>query len=296
MLAKADVTEPATTYACHTPRTVKRGTPRALVLDLMQAARLHAVPEVDHRGVIVGLHTVTEMLSATPLPNHAVIMAGGRGSRLGMLTANTPKPLMTVAGRSILEWIILGLVGGGIRTIHISVNYLADQIVDAIGDGSAYGCTIRYMREEPDQPLGTGGSLTLLDPRPTEPIIVMNGDLMVEFDATRLVEHHRGSAAAMTVGIRSYSHTVPYGVVEMDAAGRVTSVSEKPELEVDINTAVYCIDPPLIDLLPSGQPSNMPDLIQGCLDRGLGVSAWPLTSDWIDVGTPADLHRAKGTP
>lgn len=294
LLKGASLTDGAADHAQHRPRTVPQGTPRALVLDLMTATRLRALPELDAHGRIVGLHTLSELFTARPLPNQAVIMAGGKGTRLGKLTEHTPKPLMTVAGRSILEWIVLGLVGGGIRTIHISVNHLADQIIHAMGDGSTYGCTIHYLRESPDQPLGTGGSLTLLDPRPEEPLIVMNGDLLVEFDVGRLLEHHEVRGAPLTVGVRNYTHTVPYGVVELDAAGRVEAISEKPDLQVDINAAIYCLDPHLIDLLVPGEAATMPDLIQRCLDAGTPVTAWDLAAEWIDIGTPTDLVRAKG--
>ena len=96
-------------------------------------------------------------------------MAGGRGTRLGELARDTPKPLMEVADRSILEWIVLNLVGGGVRDMHVSVNHLADQIEEHLGDGSRLGCTVTYLREDPDRPLGTAGSLALLPGRPSRP-------------------------------------------------------------------------------------------------------------------------------
>lgn len=274
--------------------TVDGGTPRALVLDLMQSVRLRAVPEIDADGRLTALHTLSDLVSARELPNVAVIMAGGKGTRLGALTRDVPKPLMKVAGRSILEWIILGLVGDGIHTIHISVNHRADQVVEAIGDGSALGCSISYLHEAHDKPLGTSGSLTLIEQLPSEPMIVMNGDLMVEFDAALLLERHKTSGADVTIGVRSYVHTVPFGVVDIDADGTVTAIEEKPDLQANINAAVYCINPATISLLPSGEPSTMPELVQACLDAGKVVSAWPMASDWIDVGTPSDLARAKG--
>ena len=113
-----------------------------MVLDLMRALRIAAVPEVDAAGRLVGLHTLSDVVGVEPLPNPAVIMAGGRGTRLGALTRTTPKPLMEVADRSILEWIVLNLVGGGMRDIHVSVNHLADQIEEHLGDGSRLGCSV----------------------------------------------------------------------------------------------------------------------------------------------------------
>lgn len=294
LIGGASLADTALGHAQTRPLTVDRGTPRALVLDLMQSVRLRAVPEIDADRHLTALHTLSDLVSARELPNVAVIMAGGKGTRLGDLTRDVPKPLMKVAGRSILEWIVLGLVGDGIRTIYISVNHRADQVIEAIGDGSALGCTVRYLRESPDKPLGTSGSLTLIEELPTEPMIVMNGDLMVEFDASRLLERHDTAGAEVTIGVRSYVHTVPFGVVDIDRAGMVTSIVEKPDLQANINTAVYCVNPGTVSLLPTGEPSTMPELVQRCLDAGKVVHAWPMASDWIDVGTPFDLARAKG--
>lgn len=294
LIAGHPLTAPAIDHATTSPHTVVAGTPRAHVLDLMNAWRVAAIPEVDAAGRVHGVHALSDVVGPAALPNVAVIMAGGKGTRLGDLTRHLPKPLMTVAGRPILDWIILGLVGDGIRRIHLSVNHLADQIIDHVGDGSRLGAEVSYLREDPETPLGTGGSLALIEDRPTEPMLVMNGDLMVDFDARQLLRFHQQSQSRATIGVRRYSHTVPYGVVEQDSDHRIQHLVEKPDLEVSINTGVYCIDPDLIDLVPPNTMSHMPDLVERCLDDNQRVSAWELSSDWIDVGTPADLARAKG--
>lgn len=295
LIAGRPLTAPALDVATTSPHTVVAGTPRAHVLDLMNAWRVSAIPEIDAAGRVHGVHALSDVVGPTALPNTAVVMAGGKGTRLGDLTRHVPKPLMTVAGRPIIDWIILGLVGDGIRQIHVSVNHLADQIIDHLGDGDRLGAEVRYLREDPDVPLGTGGSLALIEERPSEPLLVMNGDLMVDFDARQLLRFHQQSESRITVGVRHYSHTVPFGVVKHDDERRIQQLVEKPDLTVSINTGVYCVDPDLIDLVPRDTMSHMPDLVQLCLEGGQRVSAWELSSDWIDVGTPADLARAKGT-
>jgi dTDP-glucose pyrophosphorylase len=295
-LKGSSLDDPAIDHATTSPHFVPAGSPRALVLDLMQALRISAVPELSADGTLVGLHTLSDVIGSSPLPNTAVIMAGGRGTRLGDLTKETPKPLMTVAGRSILEWIVLGLVGDGIREIYVSVNYLAQQIEEHLGDGSRLGCRVRYLRERPDQPLGTAGSLTLLRaqrPDLEHPLVVMNGDLMVELDVSDLLEAHVRTGAAVTVATRAYQHEVPFGVIESQD-GRVTGIAEKPTLSFDINAAVYAVEPRALGWLPDGRASTMPELVETCLERGERVTAWPIQADWIDVGTPSDLARAKG--
>jgi dTDP-glucose pyrophosphorylase len=297
LLRGAAVDDLALPHATTSPQVVNQGSSRALVLDLMRALRISAVPEVDGESRIVRLHTLSDVVGTERLPHVAVVMAGGPGSRLGRLTKDTPKPLMTVGGRPIIDWIILGLVGDGIREVYVSVNHLADRIVEHLGDGSRLGCTVHYLREEPDHPLGTAGSLRLLrDARPdlAHPVLVMNADLMVEYDARAILSYHADHRAALTVGVRSYQHEVPFGVVERDSAGHVTAIAEKPTLALEINAAVYAVEPAVIDLLPEGEHSTMPWLIEQCLARDLTVAAWAISEDWIDVGTPADLARAKG--
>lgn len=294
LLTGRDLSERALGYATASPQTVAAGTPRAHVLDLMNAWRIDAVPEVDKDGRLVRVHTLSEIIGPSVLPNAAVIMAGGKGTRLGSLTADTPKPMMTVAGRSVIEWLILGLVGDGIRQIYISVNYLAEKLVDHLGDGSHLGCTIEYLREDPDVPLGTGGSLSLIPTPPTAPMLVMNGDLMVDFDARQMLAFHQRQGSAITVGVREYGHTIPFGVIETNEDLHIQQMTEKPEIAVTVNAGIYCVEPSALELITPGEPADMPDLVQRCLDRGDVVTAWEWSSDWIDIGTPADLARAKG--
>ncbi len=297
LLAGAAVDDPALPHATPNPHVVREGSPRALVLDLMRALRISAVPEVDAQSRIVRLHTLSDVVGNERLPNVALVMAGGPGSRLGHLTKDTPKPLMTVGGRAILDWIVLGLVGDGIREVYVSVNHLAHRIEEHLGDGSRLGCTVHYLREEPDQPLGTAGSLRLLlraRPELTDPVLVMNGDLMVEYDARALLAYHAAHEAAVTMGVRSYQHQVPFGVVERGADGHVSAIAEKPMLTLEINAAVYAVEPEVVGLLPEGASSTMPWLVEQCLARDRTVAAWAISEDWIDVGTPVDLARAKG--
>lgn len=297
LIQGAQVREPAWPFATASPRTVPVGMGRAHVLDLLRSLGISAAPVVDTDGRLAGLHTLSEVLGRPSLPNPAVIMAGGRGTRLGERTKHTPKPLMTVAGRPILEWIVLGLVSDGICDITVSVNYRAQQIIDCLGDGAELGCSISYLHESEHKPLDTGGSLTLFRqerPEVDDPVLVMNGDLMVEFDAAEMLAHHARHDAAMTVASRSYEHTIPYGVLTIEVDGRVREIEEKPAVTRQINTAIYAVEPRVIDTMTFGEPTTMPEVMQSCIRRGDRVLAWDLSSEWIDVGTPRDLDRAKG--
>jgi len=261
------------------------------VLDLMRARSLRQIPILDEASRLKGLHTLNEILGIRRRPNWAVIMAGGRGERLRPLTDSLPKPLIPVAGRPILERIVLHLVGFGVRRIFLSINYLGHLIEERFGDGSALGCDIQYLRE--DRPLGTGGSLTLLPEEPAAPLLVLNGDLLTQFDVQDMLYFHRNSGCPLTVGIDEYVHTVPFGVVDTEK-DRIIDVREKPMHSWQANTGIYVLDPHLPARIPRGEPFYMPALVEDCLQRGEGVAAFRIEGEWTDVGRPTELRKARG--
>ena len=219
------------------------------------------------------------------------ILAGGRGTRLAPLTESTPKPMVKVAGRPILERLVLHLMSAGIRTFHISVNYLAHQIEDHFGNGDRFGCAIHYLREQ--IPLGTGGPLSLLDPVPESPVIVLNGDLVTQCDVGRMIDTHERSGYAATFGVRPYSIQIPYGVAEVDG-DRLMKVHEKPVQRMMINSGIYVLSAKAISMVPKGASYPITDLFGECLTQGIAVGAHIVSDDWIDVGQIDELRRARG--
>lgn len=265
---------------------------RAEVIDLMQARHLHQIPILDDQGRLKGLHLVREILGSQPKPNWAVIMAGGKGTRLGELTKATPKPMLKVAGRPILERLVLHLVGCGIRRIFISTNYLASIIEDHFGDGSGFGCRIEYLRETTDQPLGTGGSLSLLPERPSHPIFVCNGDLVTQVDVSSLLDFHQDGGYLATIGVRSYAHEIPFGCLEVNE-GCVTSIVEKPTVSQLINAGIYLLSPEIIDRVPR-QFFPITELFDEAVRKGARIGAFEIVDEWIDVGQREQLKQARG--
>jgi dTDP-glucose pyrophosphorylase len=290
-LKGATMTTPLDEYVMRTFVSVGPGASRAEVIDLMQSRWLSQVPILDEGGRLIGLHTLHEILGAAARPNWAVIMAGGRGERLRPLTDTVPKPMIHIAGRPILERIILHLVGAGIRRIFIAVNYKADVIEAHFGNGSRFGCTIEYLREQ--KPLGTGGALSLLPASPQHPTLVLNGDLLTQFDVGRLLTFHTRGGYCATVGIHEYTHTVPFGVVEVDA-DCVVQMREKPSEVWLTNAGIYVLEPAVVERVPKASEYPLPALIEECLERKDRVGAFPIETDWIDVGHQAELKRARG--
>jgi dTDP-glucose pyrophosphorylase len=291
LLAGHGLDSPLAPIANRTFASVGPEATRAEVLDLMQARRVEQLPILDAGGRLVGLHLLHEVLGAVERPNWAVIMAGGRGTRLLPLTENVPKPMLKVAGRPILERIVLHLVGFGIRRIFISVNYLSDVIEEHFGDGSKWGCRIDYLREE--RPLGTGGSLSLLPEPPAVPLLALNGDLVVQFDVARMLAFHAEGSFKSTVAVHDYTHTVPFGVLDI-AEGQVRDLKEKPTFVWPTNAGIYVLEPEVVARVPPDTEFPLPGLLEQCLQRGERVGAFRLDGDWIDVGRVGELRRARG--
>ena len=257
----------------------------------MRARTLSQVPILDESGRLLGLHLLREIVGSTPRSNWAVVMAGGRGERLRPVTDSIPKPMVRVAGRPILERIILHLVGQGFRRLYLAVHYMSEVIEQHFEDGSSFGCEIHYLRER--EPLGTGGALALLPEVPAEPVLVLNGDLLTQADVGAMLSFHQESDFAATVALREYVHRVPFGVVELEGA-RVVGLREKPSQTCLVNCGIYVIEPDLLERVPKGQYFSMPSLVEGCLERGEPVGAFTVEDEWIDIGRHSDLSRARG--
>jgi dTDP-glucose pyrophosphorylase len=264
---------------------------RAAVLELMRARRIDAVPVVDADGHPIGLHLLQQFLEPVERPNWAVIMAGGQGVRLRPLTEHLPKPMLAVAGRPIIERLVLHCVGFGLKRIFVSVNYLGNVIEDHLGDGSRFGAAIEYLRE--DEPLGTAGALGLLPEAPIDPVLLLNGDLVTFADLGGLLGAHAAGGHRATIGIRRYLHTVPFGCVERDG-DRVTGVDEKPTLEREVNSGMYVLDPSVVATVRPGRRLDTPDLIAELLAAGEPVGAFEIEDEWIDVGQREQLAAARG--
>jgi dTDP-glucose pyrophosphorylase len=298
LLTGASLDDPLLAHVNRDPVTVTSTSDRAGVLDLMRARRLSSIPVVNEEGCLVGVHVLHEVVGGVPRPNAALVLAGGRGSRLGSMTESTPKPMLPVAGRPILERIILHLVGSGIREVFVSVSYLADRVYAHFGDGSEFGCDITYLLEDPDRPLGTGGPLRSLaaQRRPEHPVLVMNGDLITSFSVDGILDFHDRTQASLTVALSEYVHDVAFGVAELaaDNASLLSALVEKPRWVGLVNAGIYVVEPAVLDLIPDEAPYPMTDLVGTCLEQGRRVAGWELTGDWHDIGRPHELARARG--
>ena len=263
---------------------------RAEVLDMMRARGIGQVPIVDANGRLQGLHTLHALLGAARRPNSAVIMAGGKGTRLRPYTEQLPKPMVRVAGRPILERILLHLVGSGIRTVYLAINYLGHIVEQHFGDGDRFGCHISYLRET--KPLGTGGALSLLPPI-HDPIVVMNGDLVTQADVGRLLDFHTENKFSATMGVRTHTVELPFGVADV-VDSKLVSIREKPFEQHLVNSGIYVLSPDVIRIVPPETEYPVTELFRTCIERGIPLGAHVMEDDWLDVARPEELMIANG--
>ena len=272
------------------PLTTNLDQGREAVLSLMRDRDIHQIPLVNSSGRLVGLETLDELTRRDRVDAWVVLMAGGLGTRLRPLTDNTPKSLLSVGGRPLLETIVENFANQGFQRIFLSVNYKAEMFERHFGDGSRFGVSIEYIHE-PDR-MGTAGALTLLPSPPENPLIVMNADLLTTLDFRQFFEFHRSHRAKATMGVREYSFQVPYGVVTADQA-RLLSITEKPVQQFFVSAGIYVLEPDALDVIPNDTLFDMPMLFEALLARGAEASVFPVREYWLDIGRLDDLERAQ---
>lgn len=245
------------------------------------------IPILNKQREIIKIVSQAEL---SALPNRAVLLAGGLGSRLQPLTVETPKPMLKIGGKPLLETILLQLVSFGIYEFYISVNYKAKQIMDYFQDGSQWGVHIEYLQE--DKKLGTAGALSLIDAEVKAPLILMNGDILTNASFDKILSFHQNNNNALTLCTTEYRVTVPYGVVCSDEHQCLTKVKEKPEECYNINAGIYVVEPRLLKLLEKKQSIDMPDFIDKLIFAKNKVGVWNIEDFWLDIGKIEDYHRA----
>jgi dTDP-glucose pyrophosphorylase len=290
LLKGETLTSPITKVYRRNPLVVPAGMSRDLILRLMTANKIHQIPVVDAHNCLVGLHLLDDMMVPTERSNLMVIMAGGLGTRLRPLTEDCPKPMLPVAGRPMLEHIIARAKLEGFNRFLLAVHYLGHKIEDHFGDGAALDVRIDYLKE--DAPLGTAGALSLLDPRPSLPFVVTNGDVITDIRYGELLDFHIRHDAQATMAVRVHEWQHPFGVVQMNGV-EIVGFEEKPIARSHINAGVYVLAPAALNQLSVGSRCDMPTLFERLQRIGERTVAYPMHEPWLDVGRLDDLSRAN---
>jgi NDP-sugar pyrophosphorylase family protein len=219
----------------------------------------------------------------------AILLAGGKGTRLQPFTATFPKPLVPLDDVPVIEVLVEQLRQHGILDLTVVTGHLAELIRTFLGDGERFGMRIDYFKET--MPLDTAGCLGLL-PRPTEPFLVANGDLLTTLDFNAMIEFHRARAPIATIATYPKKVTIDLGVVEMDEQGYLSQYREKPSHNFFVSMGIYCFQPEVCDYVRPGERISMPELILRLRDAGQPVLCYREDCYWLDIGRPDDYALA----
>ncbi len=220
----------------------------------------------------------------------AVVLAGGKGTRLRPYTTVFPKPLMPLGEVPILDVVLKQLVSAGFRDVTLSVGYLAELVRAYCGDGSRYGVPLRYLQEE--SPLGTVGPLGLLNDFDS-PLLLMNGDILTDLSFEKVWEYHRANGGVLTVAINRRPLTINFGVVDEMDGNRIRRYVEKPTLDYRVGMGICVLEPAVKRFIRRGEPMDLPDLVAALLAAGENVVGWETDAYWLDIGRPDDYERAQ---
>jgi len=188
-----------------------------------------------------------------------------------------------------MEVLLEQLHDSGIRHVNITTHYRPEKITEYFGNGESMGVELNYVNEQ--EPLGTGGALSLI-PQPTEPMLVINGDILTRVNFRTFLAFHQENHADMTVAVRKYEIEVPYGVVDCDGV-QVRGLREKPRMDFFVNAGIYMLEPVVFQYIPHGEHFNMTDLIQRLLDVKRTVVGFPVREYWLDIGQHAEYAKSQ---
>ena len=277
------------------PRFVPEHYDMEAVKRLMLDKRIESVPVVNLQGVVKDMLVWGEVFDGKlpkykePFSTPIMIMAGGKGTRLDPFTRILPKPLIPIGDKPVIELIMDKFNAHGIRKFYVSINHKARMIKSYFEEsGSKY--EIIYIEEK--EPLGTAGSLRLLG-RITKPLIVTNSDILIDMDYSELVRFHANRRYDLTMVVSLKHFCLPYGVCDLNAAGTLKSIKEKPEYDFLVNTGMYVVNPSLLPLIPKNKHFDFTELMVRAKSRGHAVGIFPVhEAAWTDVGQWEEYKRA----
>ncbi len=221
----------------------------------------------------------------------AVIMAGGKGTRLKPYTTSIPKPLVPVGEKAIIEILLNRLKKNGVDEVFICLNHFAEMIVAFLGDGNKFGLKINYSLE--DRPLSTVAPLKLIHDLPDD-FLVMNGDLLTDLDFSKLFQFHLQNSSLLTVATYSRKTKIDFGVIEIDPATNTASgFREKPEYRFDVSMGVYAMNQKILNFVPDNEPFGFDHLMLKLLETRQRIAVFPYDGYWLDIGRPEDYEKAN---
>jgi dTDP-glucose pyrophosphorylase len=288
LLSGKNIDQPVTNFIQHEPKFLSKSAYSIKDIIFFRENKIKIVPVLNNNKGIINIVNFQSKYSYLPLD--AVIMAGGRGTRLRPQTDNMPKPLLKVGDKPIIEHNLLHLSKYGIDDFWISVNYLGEQIENYLGEGNKYDVKIKYIWE--DQPLGTIGAISKIHNFHHEHILITNSDILTNLNYEDFYLDFLENDADMSVVTIPFEVNVPYAVMET-SSNRVLSFKEKPTYTYYSNGGIYLVKRSVLDLVPQDTFFNTTDLMDKLLQEGGQLISYPTRNYWLDIGKPEDFKRAQ---
>ncbi|EAK0952143.1 CBS domain-containing protein [Campylobacter lari] len=268
--------------------TIKENTSKEELLKLASQTDIYDFPVLNSENEVIAIKSIASILKEKSFENEVVLMVGGLGGRLGELTKNTPKPMLKIGKKPILENIVLNFKEQGFKKFIFCVNYKKEVICDYFQEGKSWGVEISYIKEK--QKLGTAGALSLVKDM-KKSFIVMNGDILTKLDFDQLIQEHKKSKAVMSVVLREFEQQIPYGVVKI-SNNDIKDIEEKPIQKFLVSAGIYVLEPEVLKYIKKDVYLDMPNLIKRLLDKKLKINSYILQDYWIDIGRLEEYEKA----
>ena len=220
----------------------------------------------------------------------AVIIAGGLGTRLRPLTNNTPKPMLPIGEKPILEHLVNWTKKGGIKSVILCVSYLRESIEDYFGDGEKFGVKIEYAISK--KQLATAGQLKTAEKFIDDDFVCMYGDSIFNFSLRSMIKQHSIKKPFVTMSLNEYKTTLPYGVIETSKKGKVVNWNEKPEIKANINMGCYIMNPQVFNLIPKNKSYGMDDVIKKAMKKKEAINSFITKKGFTDIGNTESYKQA----
>ena len=288
LIKKAHIEDSILTIANRNFHHLEANNIQISTLKSLREKHINFIPILDKDQHLVDV--LNFEIQHSKLPLDAVIMAGGKGSRLMPLTKDTPKPLLKIGGKPIIEYNVDRLSSFGVKNLTISIRYLGQQLMDYFGDGSDRDINICYVTE--DTPLGTAGALTLIPEFKQDYILMMNSDLLTNINYETMFEQLLNQEGDMIVATIPYEVQVPYGIFEIDNK-KVVALKEKPTYTYYSNAGIYIFKREIINLIPEGEFFDATDFMEKVIAENKTLLHYPIIGYWLDIGNPNDFKKAK---
>ena len=290
LLSNLSLEDSIETIIFKTPTVCSVEDTKEKIIEIALSKKLHQIPILDKEGKLVDIKEVDELLKPKSKSNRVVLMVGGLGTRLRPLTEHTPKPMLKVGNKPILETIILNFKKYGFVNIVLCVSYKSEIIEEYFKDGSKFGVNIEYVHE--NKRMGTAGALSLVKERLEEPFFVMNGDLLTNINFENMMEYHLLNNSVATMGVREYDFQVPYGVVKTDGVD-IVSIEEKPTHQFFVSGGVYVLSPKVLKYIPEDEYYDMPTLFEKLIEENEKSISFPIHEYWLDIGRIEEFEKAN---